>query len=99
MDSIIALLCIGALCVVVYAAIRMRQINKDYPVSCKILYVPMSDDNDNSSPHMGVLEHGKHDVKFRHTIFTTAPRGVSEIESLIPSLATRYHETGLREIS
>jgi hypothetical protein len=99
MESIIALLCIAALCVVVYAAIRMTQINKDYPVSCQIMYIPRSDDiSYNGSPHMDILEHEKHDEKFRHASFSTAPMGVSEIESIIPSLATRYHEPGLRVI-
>jgi hypothetical protein len=98
MESIIAMLCIGALCVVVYAAIRMHQLNKDYPVSCEILYIPRSDISYNGSPHMDVLEHGEHDEKFRHAAYSTAPLGVSEIESIIPSLSTRYLETGLRVI-
>ena len=73
------------------------QLNKDYPNSCKVLYIPEHDNpRGNRLPHTEVLDHEKHDTKFR--IFQVAPQGVSEIESLIPALNRRHDSVSMVEI-
>ena len=98
MDSIITFFCIVGLCIFMYGYIRMRQINKDYPLSCNVLYLPRYDRAERRSPHMEVLEHEEHDSKFEHARFSTAPMGQSEIETIIPSLNRIYDSVELREM-
>ena len=99
MDSIITFFCIVGLCIFMYGYIRMRHINKDYPLSCNVLYLPRHDKMSRDKlPHMEVLDHEEHDEKFRHARFSTAPMGRSEIEDMIPSLNRRYDRVGMREI-
>ena len=91
MDSLITFFCIVGLCIFMYGYIRMSQLNKDYPLSCNVLYLPRKDEGmKDSSPHMEVLEHEEHDSKFEHAKFSTAPLGKSEIENIIPLLNRRY---------
>lgn len=97
MESVITLLSIFILCIFMYGYIKMYQINKDYPTSCKVLYVPRHD-SPNRLPHMEVLDHEEHDSKFRLSQFNTLPQGVSEIERLIPSLNRRYDSVNMVEI-
>ena len=97
MESIISFFCICGLCIFVYAYIKMRQINKDYPSTCNILYIPELDNPDNASSYMDVLD-AEDDSKFEHTRFDTAPMGRSEIEDLIPSLNRRYDSVEIREL-
>tara|TARA_Y100000389_G_scaffold199587_1_gene238273 strand:+ start:10074 stop:10328 length:255 start_codon:yes stop_codon:yes gene_type:complete len=82
-----------------YGYIRMDQLNKDYPTSCKVLYLPRQDNPvKNRLPHMEVLDHEEHDSKFRLSQISTLPQGVSEIESLIPSLNRRHDSVSMVEI-
>ena len=97
MDSIITFFCIVGLCIFMYGYIRMRQLNKDYSLSCNVLYVPRDDIKKTELPHMEVLDHEEHDEKFRHARFSTAPMGLSEIEDMIPSLNQRYDRSVMRE--
>ena len=99
MKSVITLFCIFGLCVFMYGYIRMYQINKDYPNSCKILYIPRYDNPvENRLPHMEVIDHEEHDSKFRLAQFSTLPQGVSEIESIIPSLNRRHDSISMVEL-
>lgn len=98
MDSIITFFCIVGLCIFMYSYIRMRQLNKDYPLSCEVLYVPRDDVTKDKLPHMEVLDHEGHDETFRHTRFNKAPMGRSEIEDMIPSLNQRYDRIVSREM-
>jgi hypothetical protein len=99
MDSIITFFCIVGLCIFMYGYIRMRQINKYYPLACNVLYLPRHDRTvKDILPHMEVLEHEEHDSKFEHTRFSTAPMGQSEIENIIPSLNRIYDSVELREM-
>ena len=34
-------------------------------------------------PHMDILDHERHDSKFRHSRYDTAPRGISELDNLL----------------
>ena len=68
-----------------YSYISMYNLNKDYPTKCNVFYIPRSDVNRETSPHMEVLDHEKHDSKFRHSRYDTAPRGISELEDLLSS--------------
>ena len=77
----------------------MRQLNKDYPLSCNVLYLPRDDIKKTELPHMEVLDHEDHDETFRHTRFATAPMGRSEIEDMIPLLNQRYDRVGMSEMS
>jgi len=86
MSSFITLLCIFGICVFMYSYISMYNLNKDYPTKCNVIYLPrMNDITRESSPHMEVLDHEKHDSQFRHTRFSTAPMGRSEIDNLLSS--------------
>ena len=86
MSSLITLLCIFGLSIFMYAYISMYNLNKDYPTKCNVIYIPRSDDLGRElMPHMEVLEHEKHDSKFRHSSYDTAPRGISELEDLLSS--------------
>lgn len=76
----------------------MYQINKDYPTACKVLYIPRSDTQKNRLPHMEVLDHEQYDSKFRLAQFSTLPQGISEIESLIPSLNRRHDSVSMVEL-
>jgi hypothetical protein len=99
MESLITLFSIFILCAFMYAYIRMDQINKDYPTSCNILYMPRQDNTvKNRLPHMEVLDHEAHDSKFKLAQFSTLPQGVSEIEQLIPSLNRRHDSVSVVEI-
>ena len=98
MESLITLFSIFILCVFMYAYIRMDQINKDYPTSCNILYMPRQDNPKNRLPHMEVLDHEAHDSKFKLAQFSTLPQGISEIEQLIPSLNRRHDSVSMVEI-
>uniref|UniRef100_A0A6C0FFK1 Uncharacterized protein n=1 Tax=viral metagenome TaxID=1070528 RepID=A0A6C0FFK1_9ZZZZ len=99
MESLITLFSIFILCVFMYAYIRMDQINKDYPTSCNILYMPRQDNTvKNRLPHMEVLDHEEHDSKFKLAQFSTLPQGVSEIEQLMPSLNRRHDSVSMVEI-
>ena len=91
MESLITMFCIFGLCVFMYAYISMYNLNKDYPTSCNILYIPKHDNPlKDRLPHTEVLDHEEHDNKFRIAQFNTLPQGISEIESLIPSLNNRH---------
>ena len=69
-----------------YAYISMYNLNKDYHTKCSLIYLPRSDDvNRERLPHMEILEHEKHDSKFRHSRYDTAPRGVSGLDNLLSS--------------
>ena len=99
MESLITLLSIFILCSLMYGYIRMYQLNKDYPTSCKVLYLPRQDNPvKNRLPHMEVLDHEEHDSKFRLSQFSTLPQGVSEVETLIPSLNQRHDSVSMVEI-
>ena len=99
METLITLLSIFILCTLMYGYIRMDQLNKDYPTSCKVLYLPRQDNPvKNRLPHMEVLDHEEHDSKFRLSQISTLPQGVSEIESLIPSLNRRHDSVSVVEI-
>ena len=100
MDSIITFFCIVGLCISMYGYIRMRQLNKDYPLSCNVLYLPRDDIKKTELPHMEVLDHEEHDETFRHTRFNRAPMGLSEIEDIISSvpLNQRYDRSVLSEM-
>jgi len=98
MESVITVFCIFILCVFIYGYIRMYQINKDYPTSCKVLYIPRNDIQKDRLPHMEVKDHEDHDSKFKLSQFNTIPQGVSEIESIIPSLNRRYDSVSMVEI-
>lgn len=98
MESLITLFSIFILCVFMYAYIRMYQLNKDYPTSCHILYMPREDNPKNILPHMEVLDHEAHDSKFKLAQFSTLPQGISEIEQLIPSLNRRNDSVSMVEI-
>ena len=100
MESIITFFCIVGLCIFMYGYIRMRHINKDYPLKCNVLYIPRHDvPVKDRLPHMEVLDHEAHDSKFIHARYSTAPMGISEIEDLIPSLNRRYDTVELREMN
>lgn len=91
MDSIIAFFCIIGLCVYMYAYQMMRRKYKDYSHRCNVLYVPRHDETTRDKlPHMEVLEHEEHDSKFIHAKFSTAPRGISEIDTMLPRNNIRY---------
>ena len=47
---------------------------------------------------MEVLDHEEHDSKFKLAQFSTLPQGVSEIESLIPSLNNRHDSVSMVEL-
>jgi|SRR6056300_1683337 hypothetical protein len=99
MESLITLFSIFFLCVFMYGYIRMDQLNKDYPTSCHVLYLPRQDNPvENRLPHMEVLDHEAHDSKFRLAQFSTLPQGISEIENLIPSLNRRNDSVSVVEI-
>jgi hypothetical protein len=86
MSSLITLLCIFGLSLFMYAYISMYNLNKDYPTKCSVIYISRSEDiNREVSPHMEVLEHERHDSKFRHSSYDTAPRGISELDDLLSS--------------
>jgi hypothetical protein len=99
MESLITLFSIFILCVFMYGYIRMDQINKDYPTSCHILYMPREDNPiKNRLPHMEVLDHEEHDSKFKLAQVSTLPQGISEIEQLIPPLNQRNDSVNMVEI-
>ena len=98
MESVITVFYIFILCVFMYSYIRMYQINKDYPTSCKVLYIPRNDTQKNRLPHMEVLDHEEHDSKFRLAQFNTIPQGVSDIESIIPALNRRHDSVNIVEL-
>ena len=84
MSSLITLICIFGLCIFMYAYISMYNLNKDYPSKCNILYIPRSDDMSREKlPHMDILDHERHDSKFRHSRYDTSPRGISELDNLL----------------
>jgi len=86
MSSLITLLCIFGLSVFMYAYINMYNLNKDYPTKCSVIYIPRSEDiNREVSPHMEVLEHERHDSKFSHSRYDTAPRGITGLDDLLSS--------------
>ena len=91
MDSIITFFCIIGLCVFMYAYQMMRRKHKDYTHRCNVLYVPRHDETTRDKlPHMEVLEHEEHDSKFIHAKFSTAPLGISEIDTMLPRNNIRY---------
>ena len=91
MDSIITFFCIIGLCIFVYSYQMMRRKHKDYPHRCNVLYAPRHDEVTREKlPHMEVLDHEEHDSKFLHTKFSTAPRGISEIDMMLPKTSVRY---------
>lgn len=86
MESLITMFCIFGLCVFMYAYISMYNLNKDYPTKCSVIYIPRSEDiNREVSPHMEVLEHERHDSKFSHSRYDTAPRGITGLDDLLSS--------------
>ena len=85
MSSLITLICIFGLCIFMYSYISMYNLNKDHPNKCNVLYLPRIDSDDKLSPHMSVLEHEKHDSKFSHSRYNTAPRGISGLDDLLLS--------------
>ena len=78
----------------------MRQMNKGYPLSCNVLYLPRDDVTKDKLPHMEVLDHEEHDETFIHTRFNRAPMGISDIEDIISSvpLNQRYDRSVLSEM-
>ena len=99
MDSIITFFCIIGLCAFVYAYQMMNRDKRDYPHRCKVLYVPRHDEVKRERlPHTEVLDHEAEDEKFRHAQFSTAPMGISEIESILPSANVRFNSRQVREL-
>ena len=99
MDSIITFFCIIGLCVFVYAYQMMNRDKRDYPHRCKVIYVPRHDEVKRERlPHTEVLEHEAEDEKFRHARFSTAPMGISEVESMLPRENTRNDRIDVREL-
>ena len=99
MDSIITFFCIIGLCVFVYAYQMMNRDKRDYPHRCKVLYVPRHDEVKRERlPHTEVLDHEAEDEKFLHARFSTAPMGISEVESILPSANVRYDTTNVGEL-
>ena len=99
MDSIITFFCIIGLCVFVYAYQMMNRDKRDYPHRCKVLYVPRHDEVKRERlPHTEVLDHEAEDEKFRHARFSTAPMGISEVESMLPRENTRNDRIDVREL-
>ena len=99
MDSIITFFCIIGLCVFVYAYQMMNRDKRDYPHRCKVLYVPRHDEVKREVlPHTEVLDHEEEDEKFNHAQFSTAPMGISEVESILPSANVRYDTTNVGEL-
>lgn len=91
MDSVIIFFCIIAICIIVYSYQMMRRKHKDYSQYCRVVYIPRHDETTREKlPHMEVLDHEAHDSKFIHTRFTTAPRGISDIDTMIPNYNVRY---------
>jgi len=84
MDFLITLFCIFGLCVFVYAYVKMHNLKKNYYIPCKVLYIP--EDDINNSLNTRVIDHETHENKFKHTLTDTAPRGISEIDDIIPTL-------------
>ena len=97
MDSLITFFCIIILCIFVYGYIMMRHKYNDYSQSCNVLYIPRNNSSDikDRLPHMEVLDHEVDDIKF---FDQSVPRGISELENIIPSLNQRYDSIELREI-
>lgn len=69
-----------------YSYISMHNLNKDYPTKCSVIYIPRNDSASREIlPYMEVLDHERHDSKFRHSRYDTAPRGISELDDLLSS--------------
>lgn len=77
----------------------MNRDKRDYPHRCKVLYVPRHDEVKRERlPHTEVLDHEAEDEKFRHARFSTAPMGISEVESMLPRENTRNDRIDVREL-
>ena len=77
----------------------MNREKRDYPHRCKVLYVPRHDEVKREVlPHTEVLDHEVQDEKFLHAQFSTAPMGISEVESILPSANVRYDTTNVGEL-
>ena len=91
MDSILTFFCIIGLCVFVYAYQMMNRLKRDYPHRCNVVYVPRHDEVKREVlPHTEVLDHEEHDAKFINARFSTSPRGISDMDAMIPRNNVRY---------
>ena len=97
MESLISFFCIVVLCMFVYGYIMMKNKYKNYSHTCNTLYIPRNNHPDKwmEKPHMEILDNEVNDIQLFNQ---SAPRGISEIENLIPSLNQRYDYIELREM-
>ena len=97
MESLITFFCIIVLCMFVYGYIMMKNKQKNHSNHCNILYLPRNNHPDRwmEKPHMEVLDHEEDDIQLFNQ---RVPRGISELENIIPTLNRRYDSIELREI-
>ena len=94
-DSLIMIGAIVILCLFMYGYIMMSNDIKNLDNKCNVVYYP-----DDKSKIKNVNETMAKELdqrKFNHTLHEIAPRGISEIDMMIPRVNVKYDSTEMRE--
>ena len=95
MESFLSFFCIFVLCMFVYGYIMMKNKHKNHSNYCNVLYVPRIEKEIEN-------EMDQSDIISSQNTFTNPmnrpPRGISDIEYLLPTLNQRYDTIELREM-
>ena len=92
------LIMIGAiviLCLFMYGYIMMENDIKNLDNKCNIVYYP--DDKSKIKNINETMAKELQQPKFNHTLYEIVPRGISEIDMMIPRVNVKYDSTDIRE--
>jgi len=94
-DSLIMVGAIFILCLFMYGYIMMENDIKNLDNKCNLVYYP--DDKSKIKNVNETMAKELDQPKFNHTLYEIAPRGVSEIDMMIPRVNVKYDSTEMRE--
>ena len=94
-DSLIMIGAIVILCLFMYGYIMMSNDIKNLDKKCNVVYYP--DDKSKIKNVNETMAKELDQPKFNHTLHEIAPRGISEIDVMIPRVNVKYDSTEMRE--
>ena len=94
-DSLFTVGAIVVLCIFMYGYIMMSNDIKNLDNKCNVVYYP--DDKSKIKNVNETMAKELDQPKFNHTLSERAPRGISEVDVMIPRVNLRYDSTEMRE--
>ena len=95
LDSLVMIGAIFILGLFIYGYIMMENDIKNLDNKCNIVFYP--DDKSKIENVNETMSKGLDQPKFNHTLYEIAPRGVSEIDMMIPRTNVKYDSVEMSE--